>query len=127
MRIVFAIAFLLTAAPAFSASLGLEGHFGRNGSCGVPSGNYPQTDDWTLLSGNELRMHEISCSFAWVAEDRVLSVTTDGEERIWSAIAQCYVEDEATSKLLTIQQRGSVMTVSGLPFVDEPQTLEQCD
>ncbi len=130
MRLIALLTSLLLSTYVFAEPLNLDGAYGRNGSCGVLKGKYPDTDDWTLLQANELRRHEASCRFVWVAEDEEAQIHSSGAEQVWTVIAQCYIEAEAFSQLLTIQRRGDSITVSGAadnPATDKSENLEKCN
>jgi hypothetical protein len=123
MKLLIFAASLLTAVPALADSIELEGHYARDGACGIPSGSYPESDNYALISSDQYSGPEWACSFAWVSE---IDVSSTYVEEAWTAISQCLSEGEPYSQLLTIQRTGPTVLVTNAADADRTDLVEKC-
>jgi hypothetical protein len=128
MRALFVVAALMLAisqAHSGSITLNLDGAYGRNGSCGIPAGNYPATDNYAYLTAETFRGAEWFCSFVWVHDD-IRGASSTFYDQVISVISICYAEGEPFSRLLTIMRQEDQVTVTNATEVDAYDILKKC-
>jgi hypothetical protein len=89
-RAAFFTAVVIVGAPAAMAAEAIApgGVYGTDEGCAaVASGNYPDSDDWLVLTGKYMRQHESICSFVQKLPDRYGSIFVNaicsGEGDTW--------------------------------------------